>query len=129
MNIYSSSQTSTATRNDILGFVKTLKLIDSQALKFSPVAVKYTPPSPKPESRKPEPKVYFDDKLLSDTLSSIITASPMKILAVEKAAELLSQRGINAGRNEIIAFVKNHSERFKTYSSKNDTLITIGDKP
>ena len=99
--------------------MRTLKLIDSQALRFSPAAVKYVQPSEKSE------RVYFDDKLFSDTLSSVITASPMKILAVDKAADLLSQRGIKAGRNEIISFVRNHSERFRTYSSKNDTLITI----
>ena len=119
VNIYSASQTRTATRRDILDFVRTLKLIDSQALRFSPAAVKYVQPSEKSE------RVYFDDKLFSDTLSSVITASPMKILAVDKAADLLSQRGIKAGRNEIISFVRNHSERFRTYSSKNDTLITI----
>ena len=128
VNIYSSSSTRTATRRDILGFVRTLKLIDTNALKFSPASVTYTPPSPKRESRRPEPKVYFDDKLFADTLRSIITASPMKILSVDKAAELMSQRGIRAGRNEVIAFVKNHSESFKTYSSRNDTLITLGDK-
>ena len=49
----------------------------------------------------------------------------MKILTVDKAADLLSQRGIKAGRNEIISFVGNHSEQFRTYSAKNDTLITI----
>ena len=125
VNIYSSSSSRPATRNDIVGFVRTLRLIDSQALKFFPVSVTYTQPSAKSDSKA---RVYYDDKLFSDTLSSIITASPMRILAVEKAAELLSQRGINAGRNEIIAFVKNHSERFRTYSSKNDTLITLGEK-
>lgn len=126
VNIYSASSPHPATRNDISAFVRTLNLIDSSALRFSPATVTYTPPSPKPNTKaKPETKIYFDDKLFSDTLSSLITASPMKILAVEKAAELLSQRGIKASRNEIIAFVKNHSERFKTYSSRNDTLITL----
>lgn len=120
VNIYSASSPHPAARRDILAFVRTLKLIDSPVLRFSPAAVTYSPPSSKQKT-----KVYFDDKLFSDTLSSLITGSPMKILAVEKAAELLSQRGIKANRNEIIAFIKNHSERFKTYSSKNDTLITL----
>ena len=119
VNIYSASKTRAATRRDILDFVRTLKLIDSQALRFSPATVTYAKPSEKNE------RVYFDDKLFSDTLSSIITSSPMKILTVDKAADLLSQRGIKAGRNEIISFVGNHSEQFRTYSAKNDTLITI----
>gem|GEM_PF-4152453 len=118
VNIYSSASSRTATRKDILDFVRTLTLIDSQALRFSPATITYAHPS------KPEPKIYFDDKLFSATLSSLITASPMKILAVDKAAELLSQRGINAGRNEVISFVRNQS--FRTFTSKNhDILITL----
>lgn len=126
VNIYSSASSRTATRKDILDFVRTLSLIDSQALRFSPASITYAHPS-KPDSKsKPEPKIYFDDKLFSATLSSIITASPMKILAVDKAAELLSQRGINAGRNEVISFVRNHTESFRTFTSKNnDILITL----
>ena len=126
VNIYSSASSRTATRKDILDFVRTLTLIDSQALRFSPASITYAHPS-KPDSKsKPETKIYFDDKLFSATLSSVITASPMKILAVDKAAELLSQRGINAGRNEVISFVRNHPESFRTFTSKNhDILITL----
>ena len=120
VNIYSSASSRTATRKDILDFVRTLTLIDSQALRFSPASITYAHPS------KPETKIYFDDKLFSATLSSLITASPMKILAVDKAAELLSQRGINAGRNEVISFVRNHPESFRTFTSRNnDILITL----
>ena len=129
VNIYSASQTRTATRRDILGFVRTLKLIDSPSLKFSPVAIIHTPTPTKFGSKsKPQPTVYYDDKLFSDTLSSIITSSPMKILAVDKAVDLLSQRGIKVGRNEIISFVKKNFERFRSYSTKNDTLITLAEK-
>ena len=129
VNIYSASQTRTATRRDILGFVRTLKLIDSPSLKFSPIAIIHTPTPTKFGSKsKPQPTVYYDDKLFSDTLSSIITSSPMKILAVDKAVDLLSQRGIKVGRNELIAFVKKNFERFRTYSTKNDTLITLAER-
>ena len=123
VNIYSAPSSRTATRKDIIGFVRTLRLIDSQSLKFSPASVKYTPPS-----RNQKTEVYYDDKLFSETLKGIIASSPMQLLAVDKAAELLSQRGIKAGRNEVIAFVKNNRESFRTFSSKNDTLITLADK-
>ena len=136
VNIYSSSSPRPATRKDILPFVKTMKLIDSKALDFSPVSITYIPPEPEKTQNgqsptgktQGQPEPYIDDKLFSDTLTSLIIKSPMKILAVDKAADLLSERGIKAGRNEIIAFVKNHSEHFKTYSTRNDTLITIEEK-
>lgn len=124
VNIYSSSRTRTAVRGDIAGFVRTLKLIDSQALRFSPSSVTYSSPAP-----KPEPKVYYNDKLLSDTLKNILSASPVKLMTADKAASLLSQRGINAGRNEVIAFVKKNPDNFRTYTSKSgDILITSAEK-
>ncbi len=124
VNIYTASRTRTATRADILGFVRTLRLIDSNALKFSPATVTYSPPD-----RKSEPRVYFDDKLFADTLRSIISASPVKLLTVDKAAALLTQRGLKSGRNDVIAFVRNNSEQFRTYTSKSkDILITVAEK-
>ncbi len=124
VNIYTtSSQPRPATRDDIRNFVRTLRLIESEAVKFSPVSVKYANPS-----GKSDPKVYYDDEIFAGTLKSIITASPMKILAVEKAAELLSQRGIRVGRNEVLSFVKNNAGMFKTFSSKNDILLTMPEK-
>ena len=124
VNIYSSSSTRTAGRNDILGFVRTLRLIDSNTLKFSPVSVKYSPPVP-----KSKPEVYYDDKLFADTLRSIISASPVKLLTADKAASLMAQRGVRAGRNEVIAFVRKNPENFRTYTSRSgDILITSAEK-
>ena len=124
VNIYTASQSRPAKRSDMAAFLHTLKLIDSRSLKFSPVSVTYPPSTP-----KTPPKVYYDDKLFADTLMSILTASPVKIITADKAASLLSQRGIKAGRNEVIAFVKNNTEKFRTYSSKSqDILITLADK-
>lgn len=121
VNIYSESQTRTATRSDLLQFLHELRLIDTKALKFPPASVTYAPPS-----KRPAPKVYYDDKLFADTLRSVLTASPVKIFSAEKAADLLAQRGINAGRNGVIAFVKSKPEDFRTYTSKSgDILITL----
>ena len=81
------------------------------------------------ETPKSSPKVYYNDKLFADTLRNLINSSPVKILTVEKAAALLSQRGIKAKRNDVIAFVKRNSEQFRTYRSKsNDILITVAEK-
>ena len=126
VNIYASSRSRPATRSDILPFIRSIRLIDSDALKFPPATLTHTP-DPKPASPKPTQQTYHDEKLVTDTLKSIISASPMKILAVDKAVELLSQRKISLGRNEILAFVRN-SSMFRTYSTKSDTLITIAEK-
>ncbi len=124
VNIYTSSRSRTASRADILPFVRTLKLIDSNALKFSPASVTYSPPS-----AKTEPQIYFDDKLSADTLRSIISASPVKLLTADKAAALLTQRGISLSRNDVIAFVRKNPESFRTYTSKSgDILITSAEK-
>lgn len=122
VNIYTNLQVRPASRADITDFVRKLKLIDTSALKFSPASITYQPP-------KTEPKVYFDDKLFADTLRSILEASPIKLLTADKAASLLSQRGLRAGRNDVIAFVKNNPKEFRTYSSKSkDILITVAEK-
>ncbi len=126
VNIYTSSRTRPATRSDILPFVSSLKLIDSDALKFPPIKLTHTPEQ-KPATPAPKPQTYHDEKHVADTLKSIISASPMKILAVDKAVELLSQRKVTLTRNEILAFVRN-SSMFRTYSTKTDTLITIAEK-
>ncbi|MBR4196842.1 MAG: hypothetical protein IKQ95_09055 [Synergistaceae bacterium] len=124
VNIYTSSRSRTASRADILPFVRTLKLIDSNALKFFPASVTYSPPS-----AKTEPQIYFDDKLSADTLRSIISASPVKLLTADKAAALLTQRGISLSRNDVIAFVRKNPESFRTYTSKSgDILITSAEK-
>lgn len=123
VNIYSQSSHRAAKRSDMAEFLQTLKLIDHEALRFTPASITYVP-----TPTKKAPKVYYDDKLFADTLHSVIQDSPMKILAVDKAAELLRQRGINAGRNEILASVKNNYDRFRTFTSKNDVLVTLADK-
>ncbi|MBQ6972362.1 MAG: hypothetical protein IJP86_08440 [Synergistaceae bacterium] len=125
VNIYTASQPRTASRQDMNLFVRDLRLIDTKPLKFSPATV--TSPSPAPKN---EPKIYYDDKLFADTLRSILAASPVKLLTADKAAAILLQRGIKAGRNEVIAFVKNNPEHFRTYTSKSkDVLITLAEKP
>ena len=124
VNIYTASRTKTASRNDILAFAKTLKLIDTDALKFSPASVKYSSAAPKSGT-----VVYYDDKLFADTLRSILSASPVKLLTADKAAALLTQRGIKVGRNEVLSFVRNNTEQFRTYTSKSkDILITVTEK-
>ena len=125
VNLYLPSGNRPATRADIKSFVSTLSLLDTKALKFSPASVRYSAE----DTPKSSPKVYYDDKLFADTLRNLITSSPVKILTVEKAAALLTQRGIKAKRNDVIAFVKRNSEQFRTYRSKsNDILITVAEK-
>ena len=124
VSIYSASGSKPrpASRNDIPGFVRTLRLIDAKDFTLPAASIKYSPPD-----KKSEPSVYYNDELFSGTLRNILTASPMKILAVDKAAELLSQRGIKVGRNEVLSFLRNNAGTFRTFSSKNDILITLAE--
>lgn len=128
VNIYTSSTHRTATRNDIKDFVRTLKLIDTESIKPSEL------PTNSPTIEKNEVNEVnvndnvnnYDDALVKDTLKNIISASPMKIVTVDKAADILSQRGIKLGRNDVISIIKNNSHLFKTFTSKNkDTLVTL----
>ena len=53
----------------------------------------------------------------------------MKLLTADKAAALLTQRGISLSRNDVIAFVRKNPESFRTYTSKSgDILITSAEK-
>lgn len=119
VNIYRSSGNRHAVRSDTLNFVRTLKLID--ALKVSAPSLTHTPSAGNTET-------YFDDKILGDTLRSIITASPMSIMNPDKASSLLSQRGINIGRKDLLSFVKDHTDMFRTFRARNDVLIGVTEK-
>ena len=122
VNIYVSSQPRLAKREDIQGFVKTLKLIEN----FGFVDI----PAERKKEVIPAPPKQNDnhDDFTVQTLRSIIMSSPMQILGVDKTVELLSQRNIKITRNELLTFVKEHSDKFKTFLSKNDTLITLAEK-
>ncbi len=123
VNLYTSSTPRTATRNDIKDFVRTLKLIDTKTIKN----IEPSPPSITYSEEKETGKIEtIDDALVKDTLKNIITASPMKIVTVDKAADILSQRGIKLVRNDVISIINNNSHLFKTFTSKNkDTLVTL----
>lgn len=117
VNLYVSSQPKPATRDDIRDFLKSLKLIPDL---FN--AKPTTLPLSKPKSTVIEPDV------MAVNLKSVINSSPMNIVSVEKAIELLSQRKIITERNELVSFVKSKPEMFKTFQSKNDIVITLTDK-
>ena len=118
VNLYISSQPRAATRDDIRAFVRSIDLLPGI---FRPV-LKKSPAS------ATEPAPVIEPDVLKVNLKGIISTSPMNILAVDKAVELLANRRVTTTRNEIIAFVKENSGMFRTFKSKNDVLITFTDK-
>lgn len=120
VNLYISACSRAATREDIRTFIRSIKLIPDI---FTAKPVKSVPmPAPKHENVPTKPET------LGMNLKGIINASPMNILTVEKAVELLAKRRIITNRNEILSFVKDNSGIFRTFQSKNDILITFADK-
>ena len=123
VNIYTQASRITATRQDLLPFVSTLKLIDMPLFKLPAASVTYTP-----VSENAKPRKFYDEEILAKTMTSIVKSSPMSIMNIDKASELLAQRGISLSRNEVLSFVKKHRDRFRTFISKNDVLITVAEK-
>ena len=123
VNIYTQTSRITATRQDLLPFVSTLRLIDMPSFKLAAASVTYTP-----VSEPAKPRKFYDEEILAKTMTSIVTSSPMSIMNIDKASELLAQRGISLSRNEALSFIKKHRDRFRTFRSKNDILITVAGK-
>lgn len=99
VNLYPSSQPKTATREDIRDFIRTIRLLTI---------------------RTNEP-----DKRLSENLRAIISSSPMNLISIDKAAELLRQQSINASRDDILSFVREHLDVFRIFQSRNEVLVTF----
>ena len=122
VNLHIASQPRAAKREDIREFVRSLDLLPGIFGKKDTVRTALS-------TSKPEPKpAVINPDVLGVNLKGIISTSPMNILTVDKAVELLEKRRIIVNRNEILAFVKANSGVFRTFQSKNDVLITFADK-
>ena len=122
VNLHIASQPRAAKREDIREFVRSIDLLPGIFARKEPVRT--AKPAPKPEHAS----VIVEPDVLAVNLKGIINVSPMNILTVDKAVELLAKRRIITNRNEILSFVKNNSASFRTFNSKNDVLITFADK-
>lgn len=129
VNLYLLSGSRTASRDDIKSFVCTLNLIPEiftgNAKKIQPKVIVVH------EAQREESKIesvsVIEPDVLGVNLKSILNSSPMRMITVEKATELLSCRRIAITRNELLLFLKNNAGAFRTFSSKsnNDVLITF----
>lgn len=120
VNLYLLSGSRTASRDDIKSFVCTLNLVPEI----------FTESSKKTQQKvnaEPESRIIIEPDVLGVNLKSILNSSPMRMITVEKATELLSRRRIAITRNELLLFLKNNAGAFRTFSSKsnNDVLITF----
>ena len=106
VNLYLSSGNRTATRDDLKDFLKTFKLIDF--------------PFDVDEDAEQDSQALpgdVNEAMLFNMLNEMVEASPVNMLGLTKALELLSQRGINITDSALLAFVK-REKTFLIY--KND---------
>ena len=115
VNLYLKSGNRPATRGDIKKFAqKNISLVDfpfNENFNF--------------DENKFEINIQSEvnDTLVFNILNEMLNASPMKMLSVKKAAELLGQRGINMTSKELFLFLKREKATFKTYKNEDDDPI------
>lgn len=114
VNLYLSSESRTASRDDLKNFIRNMELIPGIF-----------------NSRKdnvtvsPEIKITVEPDILGVNLRNVMNSSPMRMITVEKAIEMLSRRNIRVNRSELVSFLKNNAGIFRTFKSNNDVLITF----
>ena len=126
VNVYSMSGSRTAKLQDAGAFIRSKDLVPGLFPKTtpqSPAAPAFpTPPTP-PEN---PPVVIPDTSALKNALVSILKASPMNIVAPEKALTLLDAKGFGISRTDLLALVNIGKETFRVYPAKNGTDVVIG---
>ena len=114
VNLYLASGHRAAVRNDIKNFVRSIKLVDF------PFNVN--------EGKKDFEVQDSSEISVFNILSGILKVSPMQMLSVKKALEILNQRGIKITRNELISFLK-REKFFRIYNfNSTDPIITLRKK-
>jgi len=121
VNLYLPSGKTTATRDDIKKFVKeNINLVD----------LKFNNHSTEKKSVKNSTTVTPDtgDASVVNILSSMLDASPMKMLSVKKVLELLEQRNIKMTDKKLMSLLK-LEKSFKIYKNEDDDpLITFSEQ-
>ncbi|MBQ7544421.1 MAG: ATP-binding protein [Synergistaceae bacterium] len=114
VDLYLSSGNRAATIDDLYEFAASLELLPGI---FSDVAPKQTEPAVPPQVPVIEPDI------LKVNLMSIIKSSPMKLLTTDKAINALERRKIRVTRPELMGFLKNSRDSFRTYTSKSGEIM------
>lgn len=118
VNLYLKSGSRTAIRNDIKKFAKeNIKLVDFPFENMPVVTAKSDVKSSD-----------VSDASIFNILSSMLDASPMKMLSVKKVLELLEQRNIKMTDKKLMSLLK-LEKSFKIYKNEDDDpLITFSEQ-
>lgn len=117
VSIFTSSGNRQASREDLRELAGSLRLLD---INFSGKSTNsYTRPLTPPS---------FDENALTQELKRILDASPMKLLAVDKALNILAQRGIFVESEKFLSFAKSHRAEFRIFQTKTEILIGLAEK-
>ena len=114
VDLYLSSGNRTATIDDVHEFAASLELL--------PGIFTDTAPKPSEIPAQPQPAVIEPD-ILKVNLISIIKASPMKLLSIDKAINALERRRVRVTRPELAGFLKNSRDSFRTYTAKSGEVM------
>jgi hypothetical protein len=118
VNLYLPSESRTASREDLKSFIRNIELI--------PDIFDGGKENRRENSKiQPEIRITVEPDILGVNLKSIVNSSPMRMITVEKAIEMLSRRNIKVTRSELTSFLKNNARIFRTFSSNNDFLISL----
>ena len=126
------------TRDDAKNFIKAIPLLDFPFTKRhnaensapAPHQGQHTTNAPEisasvsPLARNAEKLPVPSEEELKRQLLDIVNNSPMNIISIVKAIELLAQKKIIIDREKLSAFLKNNSKIFKTFPTKDDLLIS-----
>ena len=130
VNIYDLSGSRVAAFADAREFIRSLNLVPG-LFPETPHTPKPQPADSVPESAPapvsaPKPVIVVDPDKLKAGLVKVLSSSPMKILAAEKAVALLAGNNIAVSRNDLLAFVNVSRDSFRVYPSKSGSDVMIG---
>ena len=117
VNLYLSTGERPANLADLREFAASLDLIPGL---FSPSKAA---PKSQPSRPKESPTFTASPEIIKTKLSSVVKASPMKILAVDKALALLAEKGLILSRNDLISFLNASKTYFRTYTTSSGEIV------
>lgn len=119
VNVYDASGVRPATLTDAQGFLYSLDLVPG----LFDAGISKPEPTASPEPAAPMPDI-------KPALTSIIDSSPMKLITVDKALNLLAAKGFTVSREELLSFVSADKLTFRVYPAKSgsDVMLALNTK-
>ncbi|MCR5346169.1 MAG: ATP-binding protein [Fretibacterium sp.] len=118
-----SSGQRNATRDDLRRYMKESFSVDFLKMEKPRRDNAESNVSPYPSREEGAQSPAPDDETLLEALTSLLDASPMKLLPAEKILEMLKARNSEISYPRLLSCVKRFQDRFYVYQAGKDTLI------